>query len=83
MLTLIGEYENLRTAMKCNLHPTSSLYGIGFTPDYVVYHELVLTTKEYMQVSLSLSLSLSPSLFLSLYLGSMNSSSPLRSTRSY
>jgi len=45
----IGEYENLRTAMKCHLHPTSSLYGIGFTPDYVVYHELVLTSKEYMQ----------------------------------
>jgi pre-mRNA-splicing factor ATP-dependent RNA helicase DHX38/PRP16 len=45
----IGEYENLRTAMKCYLHPTSSLYGIGFTPDYVVYHELVLTSKEYMQ----------------------------------
>lgn len=27
----VGEYENLRTAMKCHLHPTSSLYGIGFT----------------------------------------------------
>jgi pre-mRNA-splicing factor ATP-dependent RNA helicase DHX38/PRP16 len=25
----IGEYENLRTAMKCHLHPTSSLYGVG------------------------------------------------------
>jgi pre-mRNA-splicing factor ATP-dependent RNA helicase DHX38/PRP16 len=45
----VGEYENLRTAMKCYLHPTSSLYGIGFTPDYVVYHELVMTSKEYMQ----------------------------------
>ena len=22
---------------------------MGFTPDYVVYHELVMTTKEYMQ----------------------------------
>ena len=33
--------QNLRTAMKCYLHPTSSLYGVGFTPDYVVYHELV------------------------------------------
>ena len=28
----IGEYENLRTAMKCHLHPTSSLYGIGSAP---------------------------------------------------
>jgi pre-mRNA-splicing factor ATP-dependent RNA helicase DHX38/PRP16 len=45
----IGEYVNCRTGMPCHLHPTSSLYGMGFTPDYVVYHELVMTTKEYMQ----------------------------------
>jgi hypothetical protein len=25
------------------------LYGLGYTPDYVVYHELVFTSKEYMQ----------------------------------
>jgi pre-mRNA-splicing factor ATP-dependent RNA helicase DHX38/PRP16 len=35
--------------MPCHLHPTSSLYGLGYTPDYVVYHELVMTSKEYMQ----------------------------------
>ncbi len=35
--------------MKCHLHPTSSLHGRGFTPDYIVYHELVMTAKEYMQ----------------------------------
>ena len=45
----IGEYVNCRTGMPCHLHPTSSLYGMGFTPDYVIYHELVMTTKEYMQ----------------------------------
>jgi len=45
----IGEYVNLRTGMPCHLHPTSALYGMGFTPDYVVYHELVMTSKEYMQ----------------------------------
>ncbi|CAO3619118.1 unnamed protein product [Cunninghamella echinulata] len=45
----IGEYVNCRTGMKCHLHPTSALYGAGFTPDYVVYHELILTSKEYMQ----------------------------------
>lgn len=45
----IGEYVNIRTGMPCHLHPTSSLYGMGFTPDYVVYHELLMTTKEYMQ----------------------------------
>lgn len=45
----IGEYANLRTGMPCFLHPTSALYGMGFTPDYVVYHELIMTSKEYMQ----------------------------------
>ncbi|KAJ2500912.1 Pre-mRNA-splicing factor ATP-dependent RNA helicase PRP16 [Coemansia sp. RSA 1972] len=45
----LGEYTNLRTSMPCHVHPTSSLYGMGFTPDYIVYHELVYTSKEYMQ----------------------------------
>ncbi|KFD54553.1 hypothetical protein M514_04498 [Trichuris suis] len=45
----IGEYVNLRTGMPCFLHPTSALFGMGYTPDYVVYHELVMTAKEYMQ----------------------------------
>ncbi|OXB78354.1 UNVERIFIED_CONTAM: hypothetical protein H355_009125 [Colinus virginianus] len=45
----IGEYVNIRTGMPCHLHPTSSLFGMGYTPDYIVYHELVMTTKEYMQ----------------------------------
>ena len=31
--------------MPCHLHPTSALFGMGFTPDYVVYHELVMTSK--------------------------------------
>ncbi|XP_044732439.1 pre-mRNA-splicing factor ATP-dependent RNA helicase PRP16 isoform X2 [Chrysoperla carnea] len=45
----IGEYVNLRTGMPCHLHPTSALFGLGNTPDYVVYHELVMTAREYMQ----------------------------------
>lgn len=45
----IGEYVNMRTGLPCHLHPTSSLYGLGYTPDYIVYHELVMTTKEYMR----------------------------------
>ena len=45
----IGEYVNCRTGMPCHLHPTSALYGLGYTPDYIVYHELVMTSKEYMQ----------------------------------
>ncbi|VDQ00930.1 unnamed protein product [Trichobilharzia regenti] len=39
----------MRTGMPCHLHPTSALYGMGYTPDYVIYHELIMTTKEYMQ----------------------------------
>jgi pre-mRNA-splicing factor ATP-dependent RNA helicase DHX38/PRP16 len=45
----IGEYINLRTSVPCFLHPTSALYGLGYTPEYVIYHELVFTSKEYMQ----------------------------------
>ena len=45
----IGEYVNCRSGIPCHLHPTSALYGLGYTPDYVIYHELVMTSKEYMQ----------------------------------
>ncbi|PRQ30210.1 putative RNA helicase [Rosa chinensis] len=45
----VGEYVNCRTGMPCHLHPSSALYGMGCTPEYVVYHEQILTTKEYMQ----------------------------------
>lgn len=31
----IGEYINLRTSVTIQLHPTSSLYGLGYLPDYV------------------------------------------------
>ena len=45
----IGEYVNLRTGMPIHLFPTSALYGIEMTPDYIVYHELIMTVKDYMQ----------------------------------
>ncbi|KAF9583362.1 DEAH-box RNA helicase prp16 [Lunasporangiospora selenospora] len=45
----LGEYANCRTGLPCHLHPTSALYGLGYNPDYIVYHELVMTSKEYMQ----------------------------------
>ncbi|KAL7746407.1 Pre-mRNA-splicing factor ATP-dependent RNA helicase PRP16 [Sorochytrium milnesiophthora] len=48
-LKSIGEYLNMRTGLSCHLHPTSALFGLGYTPDYIVYHELILTSKEYMQ----------------------------------
>lgn len=46
-----AEYANLRHLyMKMYLHPTSALAGgTAISPQYVVYDELVLTTKEYMQ----------------------------------
>ncbi|CBF74845.1 hypothetical protein AN4032.2 [Aspergillus nidulans FGSC A4] len=44
----IGEFINLRTSVSMALHPTSALYGLGYVPEYVVYHELILTSKEYM-----------------------------------
>lgn len=44
----LGEYQNLRTSVTMALHPTSALYNSGDPPDYVVYHELILTSKEYM-----------------------------------
>jgi pre-mRNA-splicing factor ATP-dependent RNA helicase DHX38/PRP16 len=45
----IGEYVNMRTGIPCHLHPSSALFGMGYTPHYVVYHELVFTAKSYMR----------------------------------
>ncbi|GKD33984.1 pre-mRNA-splicing factor ATP-dependent RNA helicase DEAH7 isoform X2 [Tanacetum coccineum] len=44
----VGEYVNCRNGIPCHPHPSSALYGLGYTPDYVVYDEPILTTKEYM-----------------------------------
>lgn len=48
MLKNLKEYQNIRTGMPCHLHPTSALYNMGSLPKYIIYHELVMTTKEYM-----------------------------------
>ena len=58
----MGEYVNLRTAVTVQLHPTSALYGAGVLPEYVVYHELVLTSKEYMSTVTSVDPHVSPAL---------------------
>lgn len=44
----IGEYFNLRTGMMLRLHPSSALFCMGYVPDYVVYHEVILTSREYI-----------------------------------
>ena len=45
----IGEYVNMLTGMPCNLHPSSALFGLGYSADFVCYHELIMTTKEVSQ----------------------------------
>ncbi|KAJ2876236.1 Pre-mRNA-splicing factor ATP-dependent RNA helicase PRP16 [Coemansia aciculifera] len=45
----LGEYNDLHTGMPCHLHPTSALNGVRYMTDYIVYHELVFTSTEYMQ----------------------------------
>ncbi|KAF8497217.1 P-loop containing nucleoside triphosphate hydrolase protein [Russula emetica] len=44
----IGEFVNIRSGLPTHLHPTSALSGLGYSPSYVIYHELILTSKEYM-----------------------------------
>lgn len=45
----IGEYVTLRSGVVCGLHLTSSVFGSGLSPEYVVYHELVYTRKEFIR----------------------------------
>jgi pre-mRNA-splicing factor ATP-dependent RNA helicase DHX38/PRP16 len=44
----VGEYVSMLSGVPAHLHPSSALFGLGYTPDYVVYHEMIMTTKEYM-----------------------------------
>ena len=44
----IGECVNLNMSITCVLHPSSVIYSLAYIPDYVVYHELLMTTKSYM-----------------------------------
>ena len=44
----LGEYINLHTSVACTVHPASALAGLEYVPEYVVYHELVLTSKHYI-----------------------------------
>ena len=46
----VAEYANLRSGMTSSVHPTSALYGLGYLPEYVVYHQIMLTSKTYMSV---------------------------------
>lgn len=46
-ITVQPMYKTLKYNQSVGIHPTSSLFD--FSPKWVVYHELVLTTKEYMR----------------------------------
>lgn len=46
----MSDYINVRSGVVCGLHPTSSIYGAGMTPDYICYHELIHTKREFMSV---------------------------------
>ena len=45
----VSQYVNLLNVIPCFVHPSSGLFWLGYTPDYVVYHELVITSKEWMR----------------------------------
>lgn len=49
-LSGLGKYVHLKTGMELKVHPTSALFGLGALPAYVVYHELLMTSNEYINV---------------------------------
>ena len=44
----LRNYVHLKTGVGVQLHPTSALHGLGDLPPYVIYHELLMTSKEYI-----------------------------------
>lgn len=47
-LKTIGKYTHLKNGLSCVLHPSSALFLLGYPPDYVIYNELLMTSREYM-----------------------------------
>lgn len=46
----LQSYIGLQTSVEMKLHPSSVLAGLGHLPDYVVYHEVIATSSQYMNV---------------------------------
>lgn len=44
-----GQYRTIKSKTSVSIHPTSSLKDKEPPPRWILYHELVLTTKEYMR----------------------------------
>lgn len=45
----VKHYKDNSIRQTMHIHPTSSLFKIELPPKWIIYHELVLTTKEYMR----------------------------------
>ncbi|CUA71347.1 pre-mRNA-splicing factor ATP-dependent RNA helicase PRP16 [Rhizoctonia solani] len=43
-LGILSGWNSLLT----HLHPTGAPYGLGYTPLYVIYDELIMTSRKYM-----------------------------------
>ncbi|KAL6947523.1 hypothetical protein ACO0RG_000098 [Hanseniaspora osmophila] len=44
----LNKYISLQNGMTLQIHPTSSLFGLPDLPPYIIYHDLLLTSKEYI-----------------------------------
>jgi pre-mRNA-splicing factor ATP-dependent RNA helicase DHX38/PRP16 len=44
----LSEYYNIQTGIACYIHPSSAISGQSYIPEYIVYHELVLTSKHFL-----------------------------------
>ncbi|KAL6950819.1 hypothetical protein ACO0QE_000101 [Hanseniaspora vineae] len=44
----LNKYMSLQNGMTLQIHPTSSLFGLPDLPPYIIYHDLLLTSKEYI-----------------------------------
>lgn len=45
----VKHYTDSSIRQTMHIHPTSSLFKVELPPKWIIYHELVLTTKEYMR----------------------------------
>lgn len=49
----VGEYMNMLTAIPCNLHPSSALFGLGYVSEWRLLTPLVVLFRPSSELSLS------------------------------
>ncbi|SCU85563.1 LAFA_0D16402g1_1 [Lachancea sp. 'fantastica'] len=49
-LSGLSKFVNLRNGVEMRIHPASALFGAGDLPSYVIFHEMLLTTNEYINM---------------------------------